>query len=104
MDGVRIEQKLRFGRKISLWLLGEPWRRDYLARKVILALVRSYGDSSTVTASPGTIRMKCLRIFPDTCARTVFPAVSLTRNMVPGSTSVTVPSASIDSSLAMVNW
>jgi hypothetical protein len=29
----------------------------YLARKVILALVKSYGVSSTVTLSPGKIRI-----------------------------------------------
>ncbi len=37
----RVEQKSRFGRKISWWSLGARWVRDYLARKVILAFVRS---------------------------------------------------------------
>src|SRR5438094_7704580 len=37
----------------------------YCSRKMIRAFVKSYGDSSTDTLSPGTIRMKCLRILPE---------------------------------------
>src|SRR5437868_3235643 len=40
-------------------------RPDYFARYVIRPRVRSYGDSSTLTLSPGRIRMKCIRIFPE---------------------------------------
>src|SRR4030095_16466902 len=36
------------------WPSWVPW--NYLARKMIRALVKSYGDNSTSTLSPGTIR------------------------------------------------
>lgn len=48
-------------------------RKNYFARKVILAFDKSYGDNSTSTLSPGTIRMKCFRIFPEMCASTSAP-------------------------------
>lgn len=38
----------------------------YLNRYTILPRVRSYGESSTVTRSPGKMRMKFMRILPDT--------------------------------------
>src|SRR5262245_15090077 len=38
---------------------------NYCSRKMIRAFVRSYGESSTETLSPGTILMKCLRILPE---------------------------------------
>ncbi len=41
------------------------FHRSSYSRKMIRAFVRSYGDSSTDTLSPGTIRMKCLRILPE---------------------------------------
>src|SRR5436190_2864830 len=47
------------------------------------------------------MRMKCLRIFPEICARTVRSPGNCTRNMVPGSTWVTVPSVTICSSLGI---
>src|SRR5215216_5935482 len=64
---------------------------SYLNRYVIRPRVRSYGDSSTVTLSPGRIRMKCIRILPEMCARIMWPLSSLTRNMALGSVSETVP-------------
>jgi hypothetical protein len=39
-------------------------RPAHRARKVIRPRVRSYGESSTVTRSPGTILIQCFRIFP----------------------------------------
>lgn len=66
-------------------------------------LERSYGDNSTRTRSPGTIRMKCLRIFPATCAITVGPSSSWTRNRVLASACVTVPSTSSGSSFVFTN-
>jgi hypothetical protein len=42
---------------------------SYLNRYVIRPRVRSYGDISTVTLSPGRMRMKCMRIFPEIWAR-----------------------------------
>lgn len=47
-----------------------PHRTGYLNRYVILPRERSYGESSTRTRSPGRTRMKCIRILPDTWART----------------------------------
>jgi hypothetical protein len=67
---------------------------------MIRAFVRSYGESSTETLSPGTIRMKCLRILPEICARTLRCPGRSTRNIVPGKTCVTVPSVMICSSFA----
>src|SRR6185437_5700434 len=46
------------------------------------------------------MRMKFLRTFPEICARTSCPFGSDTRNIVPGSTCVTVPVSSIGSSFA----
>src|SRR5699024_485401 len=43
----------------------------YLLRYVMRPFVKSYGDNSTVTLSPGKMRMKCIRMFPDTWANTV---------------------------------
>src|SRR5438094_1792374 len=73
----------------------------YCSRKMMRALVRSYGESSTETLSPGTIRIKCLRILPEIWASTFrWPARS-TRNIVPGKTWVTVPSITICSSFGI---
>ena len=77
-------------------------RKNYFARKVILAFDKSYGDNSTSTLSPGTMRMKCFRIFPEMCASTSAPFCSWTRNMVPGSTSLTTPCVLMASSLPIV--
>src|SRR5213592_5206985 len=74
---------------------------NHCSRKMIRAFVRSYGESSTETLSPGTIRMKCLRILPEICARTLRWPGRSTRNIVPGKTCVTVPSVMICSSFAI---
>src|SRR4249920_1608151 len=60
--------------------------------------VRSYGESSTVTLSPGRIRIKCMRIFPEMCARILWPLSNDTRNIAFGNVSFTVPCISITSS------
>src|SRR5215468_2922076 len=76
-----------------------PLLGDYFARYVMRPRVRSYGDSSSFTLSPGRIRMKCIRIFPEMCASTLWPPLSrTTRNMALGSGSMTVPSTSMASS------
>src|SRR5215813_465096 len=46
--------------------------------------------------------MRCIRILPDTCARTLWPFSITTRNIALGSGSTTVPCASIASSLLML--
>src|SRR5688572_2531650 len=62
--------------------------------------VRSYGDNSTRTRSPGRIRMKFIRSLPLMWASTRWPFSSSTANIVLGSGSMTVPSTSIASRLA----
>src|SRR6476646_9397251 len=62
--------------------------------------VRSYGESSTRTRSPGRIRMKFIRSLPEIWASTRWPFSSSIANMVFGSGSRTVPSTSIASRLA----
>src|SRR5579863_102949 len=59
---------------------------------------RSYGLSSTATRSPGSIRMKFLRILPETCANTSWLVSSFTLNMALGNVSTTVAMTSIASS------
>src|SRR6266513_1253870 len=61
--------------------------------------VKSYGESSTATLSPARIRMKFLRILPETCARTWCLFSSSTRNIAFGSGSITVAITSMASSL-----
>src|SRR6202162_3602717 len=63
--------------------------------------VRSYGDSSTRTLSPGRIRMKFFRILPETCARTWCLFSSSTLNIALGRGSMTTAITSIASSLLM---
>ena len=63
---------------------------------------RSYGEISTVTLSPGRMRIQFIRIRPDTCASTSCPFSSATRNMAFGSASLTVASTRIGSSFAML--
>src|SRR5664279_6608699 len=74
----------------------------YFSRYVIRPRVRSYGDNSTRTRSPGRIRMKFSRSFPLIWARTRWPFSSSTANIVFGSGSRTVPSTSIASFLPNV--
>src|SRR3954469_19337218 len=62
--------------------------------------VRSYGDSSTRTRSPGRIRMKFIRSLPLIWARTRWPFSSSIANIVFGNGSMTVPSTSIASFFA----
>ncbi len=69
---------------------------------VIRPLERSYGESSTFTLSPGIIRIKCMRILPAKCAKTIWPLSSLTLNWALGNASSITPSTSIESSLAML--
>src|SRR4029078_12787985 len=64
------------------------------------ARLRSYGETSTRTRSPGRIRMRNRRIFPATWPSTSWPLSSCTRNIAFGSASTTSPSNSTFSSLA----
>src|SRR5438034_3217087 len=80
---------------MGLWL-------PYLYRYTIRPRLRSYGESSTVTLSPGRILMKCIRILPEMCASTLWPFSSSTRNIAFGSGSTTVPSTWMPSSFARV--
>ena len=75
-------------------------RLGYLNRYVIRPLVRSYAESSTSTLSPGRIRMKFLRIFPDAWASTSCPLGSSILKKALGSASLTRPSTSIASFFA----
>src|SRR3989338_3620448 len=69
---------------------------------MILPRVRSYGDSSSMTLSPGRMRIKFILIFPETCAKTLCWFVSSTRNIAFGSDSVTVPSTWTASSFGIL--
>src|SRR5690242_15906274 len=60
--------------------------------------VKSYGESSTATLSPAKIRIKFLRILPETCASTWCLFSSSTRNMALGNGSMTVAITSMASS------
>src|SRR3954464_2351389 len=74
---------------------------SYLYRYVMRPRLRSYGVSSTCTRSPGAMRMKCMRIFPEMWASTLCPFSNSTRNMALGSGSTTVPSTRIVSSFGL---
>src|SRR5580704_5181292 len=63
--------------------------------------VRSYGESSTATRSPGRMRMKFLRIFPEMWASTWCLFSSSTRNIAFGSGSTTVAITSMASSFPL---
>src|SRR5918994_1819514 len=67
------------------------------------ARLRSYGETSTRTRSPGRIRMRKRRIFPATWPSTSWPLSSCTRNIAFGSASTTSPSNSTFSSLAKLD-
>src|SRR6266849_2478381 len=73
--------------------------RVYLYLYTIRPRLRSYGESSTATLSPARMRMKFLRILPETCARTWCLFSSSTRNIAFGSGSTTVAITSMASSL-----
>src|SRR5919199_837099 len=64
------------------------------------ARLRSYGETSTRTRSPGRMRMRKRRILPATCPSTSWPLSSCTRNIAFGSASTTSPSNSTFSSFA----
>src|ERR1035437_6088291 len=64
----------------------------------------SYGVISTWTLSPGRMRMRCMRIFPELCARTVYPFSNSTRNMAFGNGSTTVPSTVNASSFGLLRF
>ena len=59
----------------------------------------SYGDTPTVTRSPGTTLIRNRRIRPLNCASTSWPASHWTRYSPPEWTATTVPCMSIRSSL-----
>src|SRR5260370_35108652 len=63
--------------------------------------VRSYGESSTRTLSPGRMRMKCLRFVPEIWASTLCLFSSSTWNIAFGRFSRTVAVTSIASSFDM---
>src|SRR4051794_20286173 len=63
------------------------------------ARLRSYGETSTRTRSPGRMRIRKRRIFPATWPSTSWPLSSCTRNMAFGRASTTSPSNSTFSSL-----
>src|SRR4029079_8923212 len=71
----------------------------YLARKVMMPRTGSYGDTPTVTRSPGTTLMRKRRIRPLSWASTSWPASHCTRYSPPLWTATTVPCMSIKSSL-----
>src|SRR5215208_168168 len=64
------------------------------------ARLRSYGETSTRTRSPGRILMRKRRILPATWPSTSWPLSSCTRNIAFGSASTTSPSNSTFSSFA----
>src|ERR1700684_877818 len=66
--------------------------------------VMSYGVISTWTLSPGRMRLRCIRIFPELCARTVYPFSNSTRNMALGRGSTTVPSTVNASSFGLLRF
>ncbi len=75
----------------------------YLYRYVILPRVRSYGESSIFTLSPGKILIKCILILPETCARTICPFSSSTRNVAFGNVSLIIPSTAMGCSFANIH-
>ena len=60
--------------------------------------VGSYGDTPTLTRSPGTTLMRNRRILPLSCANTSCPGSACTRYKPPLWTAVTVPCTSMRSS------
>src|SRR5918998_3568041 len=72
----------------------------HLILYVMRPRVRSYGLSSTRTVSPGRMRMKFWRSFPEMCASTSCPFSSRTLNIAFGRGRTTSPSTSIASFFA----
>ncbi len=65
--------------------------RNHLVRYTILPRDKSYGESSTVTISPAKILIKCMRILPETWAKTICLFSNSTRNIALGNVSTTFP-------------
>jgi hypothetical protein len=61
--------------------------------------VRSYGESSSSTRSPGRIRMRWRRKRPAMCARTTWPLSSSTEKVALGKTCLILPITSSGASL-----
>src|ERR1700691_5902358 len=76
----------------------------YLYRYTIRPRVKSYGESSTATRSPGRMRIKFLRIFPENWASPLFLFSSSTRNIALGSGSTTVAITSMASSFPLPSF
>jgi len=55
-------QKIIFSKRIA------SFQNQFLPRQVMRPRDKSYGESSTVTLSPGRIRMKFIRSFPEIVA------------------------------------
>src|SRR5215471_5980298 len=98
MGGCSAEHiKIREGEKRRRWydaVLG-----DYRCRKVILPLVKSYGESSSVTLSPAKTRIRLRRSLPARCASTTRSCSNWTLKSPLGNFSNTVPVTSMLSSL-----
>ena len=77
-----------------------PAAAGYRVRKVMKPRVMSYGDTPTVTRSPGTTLIRNRRILPLNCASTSWPGSHSTRYMPPLCTAVTMPCTSIRSLFA----
>ena len=91
---------LRLSENSAIYILTPKvlkFNKNYLSLQMIRPFDRSYGDISSVTLSPGRIRMKFIRSLPLMCAITSWSFSSLTRNIALGSFSTTVPSSSITS-------
>ena len=67
----------------------------YFERHIIRPFVRSYGDISIVTLSPGSIRILFILSFPLMWAIMMWSFCNVTLKVVLGNTSTTVPSTSI---------
>src|SRR5687767_12610745 len=90
----------RGGRCVSEAMGTYEYSRDgYRARNVMMPRTGSYGETPTVTRSPGTTLMRKRRIRPLNCASTSCPASHCTRYNPPEWTATTVPCISIRSSL-----
>mgnify|MGYP003296073972 CR=1 FL=1 len=76
----------------------------YFALQVILPRLRSYGDNSNLTLSPGSILIKFILNLPDICACNLCPFSSSTLKLVFGSDSTTTPSTSITSSVNLITY
>jgi hypothetical protein len=67
----------------------------YLNRLITRPRVRSYGVTSTITLSPGRIRILLTRNLPAMCAKIICPDSICTRKTALGRVSTTLPSSSM---------